>query len=70
MIKNMGIIDRVIRVTFAVVVAALYLADSISGIAAIILGIIAVIFLLTSIVSFCPLYAFLKISTLKKADKH
>jgi len=64
--QNMGTIDRVIRVILAILVLVLYLAGSISGTAAIILGIFAVIFVLTSLVGFCPLYVPLKISTKKK----
>jgi len=64
--KNMGNIDRIIRTLLAILVLILYLTDVISGVLAIILGIIAVIFLLTSAVSFCPLYSIVKISTLKK----
>ena len=65
----MGTLDRIIRTLLAFVVILLYLFGLISGITAIILGIIAVIFLLTSFVSFCPLYVPLKISTLRKSDK-
>jgi hypothetical protein len=64
--QNMGTIDRVIRVLLAIVVLVLYLTGNISGTAAIILGIFAVIFVLTSLVGFCPLYVPLKISTKKK----
>jgi hypothetical protein len=66
MLKNMGMIDRVIRTLLAVVVIVLYCMGQISGTAAIILGIIAVIFLLTSLVGFCPLYRLLGVSTKKK----
>ncbi len=69
MVKNMSTLDRIIRTLLAFVVILLYLFGSISGIAAIILGIFAGIFLLTSFVSFCPLYVPLKLSTLKKSDK-
>jgi hypothetical protein len=65
--KNMGTIDRVIRVLLAIVVIVLYLTGVISGIAAIILGIFALIFIVTSAVGFCPLYALIKISTIGKA---
>jgi len=65
----MGNLDRIIRTLLAFVVILLYLFGLISGITAIILGIFAVIFLLTSFVSFCPLYVPLKISTLRKSDK-
>ena len=64
--QNMGTIDRVIRVILAILVLVLYLAGSISGTAAIILGIFAVIFVLTSVVGFCPVYVPFKISTKKK----
>lgn len=64
--KNMGTIDRVIRAVFAVAVAILYFTGVISGTIAIILGILAIILLVTSIVGFCPLYAPFKLSTLKK----
>jgi hypothetical protein len=59
----MGTIDRVIRALLAVVVAVLYFTGVISGTLAIILGVIAAILLLTSIVGFCPLYAPFNIST-------
>jgi len=64
--KNMGTIDRIIRVVLALVVGILYLAGQITGTAAIVLGVFAVVFLLTSAVGFCPLYVPLGISTLKK----
>jgi Na+(H+)/acetate symporter ActP len=63
---NMGKTDRIIRIIIAVVIAILYFTGQISGIAAIILGIIAVIFILTGIIGFCPLYVPFKISTRKK----
>ena len=66
--KNMGTIDRTIRTLLALVIVILYLTNMISGVAAIILGIFAVIFLLTSFIGFCPLYAPFKLSTRKKAD--
>jgi hypothetical protein len=65
--KNMGTIDRTIRFLLAMVVLVLYLLKMISGTAAIILGIFAVIFVITSFISFCPLYVPFKISTRKKA---
>lgn len=63
MSKNMGTADRVIRLLIAAVVAILYFTGQISGLAAIILGILAIIFVLTSFISFCPLYVPLKLST-------
>ena len=64
--KNMGTIDRAIRILLAIVVLVLYLLKLISGTAAIILGIFAIIFFLTSLVGYCPLYVPFKISTRKK----
>jgi hypothetical protein len=64
--QNMGSTDRMIRVVLAVVVAVLYFTNIISGTAAIILGILAIVFLLTSVVGFCPLYAPFKLSTIGK----
>jgi hypothetical protein len=66
--QNMGSIDKIVRVLVAVVIAVLYFTDQITGTAAIILGIFAVIFLLTSAIGFCPLYLPLKLSTIKKKD--
>jgi len=65
--KNMGTIDRVIRIVLAIVVAILYMNGSITGTAAIILGILAVVFILTGLIGFCPLYVPFKISTIKKS---
>jgi len=67
--KNMGPVDRTIRVIIALLIGILYLAGQINGILALILGIVAVISLLTSIVSFCPLYVPFKLSTKKQAVK-
>ncbi|TCI94908.1 DUF2892 domain-containing protein [Tenacibaculum sp. M341] len=66
MIKNMGTTDKIIRIAIAGVVAALYLTNIINGLTAIILGVLALIFLATSFISFCPLYYPFKISTRKK----
>ena len=66
---NMGLVDRIIRIVLATVVAVLYFTGLISGTAAIILGIFAAIFLLTSLIGFCPLYLPLKISTIRKKSE-
>jgi len=66
MVKNMGIADRVVRVLLAIVVGILYVTGTISGTVALILGIVAVVFLLTSAISFCPAYLPFKISTVRK----
>ncbi|MFH1976338.1 MAG: DUF2892 domain-containing protein [Pseudomonadota bacterium] len=65
----MGTIDRVIRTSLALVVAILYFTKNISGLAAIILGAFAIVFLLTSIIGFCPLYTALGIRTTKNKTK-
>lgn len=64
--KNMGVIDRVIRILIAVVVAVLYFTHVISGTLGIILLIVAGIFVLTSLFGLCPLYLLLGISSRKK----
>lgn len=64
--KNMGNFDRALRVTVALVVAILYFAGQISGTAAIILGILAAVFILTSLVGTCPLYLPFGLSTKKE----
>jgi hypothetical protein len=66
--QNMGSIDKLVRVLVAAAIAVLYFTDQITGTAAIILGILAVVFLLTSAIGFCPLYLPLKLSTIKKKD--
>ncbi|MCE5194159.1 MAG: DUF2892 domain-containing protein [Nitrospiraceae bacterium] len=66
MTKNMGTTDKIIRIIIAVVIGILYLTGNISGILAVVLGILAVIFLLTSFVGWCPLYVPFGISTKKK----
>lgn len=63
--KNMGNLDRVIRVVLAVVFFVLYFSGVVTGVLGIILLALAVIFLLTSVVSFCPLYLPFHISTRK-----
>jgi hypothetical protein len=63
----MGAIDRVIRILLTIVIIVLYSNGSITGVAAIILGILALVFILTSLIGFCPLYVPCKISTIKKS---
>jgi len=64
--KNMGTIDKVIRILVAVVVVVLYFTHVISGTLGIILLILAGIFVLTSFISFCPLYLPFGLNTKKK----
>lgn len=66
--KNMGLADRVIRLALVAVVVILYFTGVISGTLALILGIFAVAFFVTSLISFCPLYLPFGISTRKKTE--
>jgi hypothetical protein len=63
---NMGTIDKAVRIIAALVIAGLYFAGVLSGTIAIVLLVIAVIFIVTSFMSFCPLYYPFGISTRKK----
>jgi Inner membrane protein YgaP-like, transmembrane domain len=67
--KNMGAADKSIRLLVVIVIAILYFTNVISGTLAIILGIIAVAFVITSLFSFCPAYVPLKMNTAKKETK-
>ena len=64
--KNMGTIDRVVRIALAVVFAALLVTGKVGGVLAIVLGIVAAAFLVTSLVGWCPAYLPLKFSTCKR----
>lgn len=61
--KNMGNLDRIIRIVVALVAAALYFANVLTGTMGIVALVVAVIFLLTSAVGFCPLYRLVGLST-------
>jgi hypothetical protein len=62
---NMGTADRAIRMVIALIFAALILTGTVTGILAWVLGLFAVIFVVTSFISFCPLYLPFKFSTKK-----
>jgi len=64
--KNMGLADRLIRTIIAIVFISLYYTGIVSGTLGIILIALSVIFLITSFISFCPLYLPLGLSTLRK----
>ncbi len=64
--KNMGTADRVIRTIIAAVIAVLFFSGVLAGTLGTVLLVLAVIFLLTSLVSFCPLYAPFGLSTCAK----
>jgi hypothetical protein len=64
--KNMGNADRIIRIIIAAVIAGLFFASIIPGVLGIVLMALAGVFLLTSFISFCPLYSPFGINTCKK----
>jgi nitrate/TMAO reductase-like tetraheme cytochrome c subunit len=63
--KNVGAIDRVLRIIVAIILVALYLADVVAGTLGFVLLAAAVIFVLTSASKFCGLYAIFGIKTCK-----
>ncbi len=67
--KNMGIADRVTRTLIAIGIAVLYFTGRISGTLALVLGVFAIIFLLTSFVSWCPAYVPFGISSRSKRER-
>jgi len=62
---NMGTVDRMIRAVLAIAFAIFIITGVIKGIGAIILGVFAFVFALTSILGFCPIYRLLGIHTLR-----
>ncbi len=64
--KNMGSADKIIRVIIALVFSVLYFTGTVSGTLGYILLALGAIFLLTSIISFCPLYLPFGINTCAK----
>ena len=64
--KNMGNADRIIRLLIAAAIAVLYFTHIITGTVGIVLLVVAAVFVLTSLVSFCPIYAVLGMSTCPK----
>ncbi len=66
---NLGSADKTARLIIAAVIAVLYFTHTITGTWAIVLGIFAIVLVLTSFISFCPLYRSFGINTLKKHKK-
>ncbi len=64
--QNIGTTDKVVRILVAIAIAVLYFTNQISGTVAIVLLVLAGVFILTSLISFCPLYLPFGISTRKK----
>jgi hypothetical protein len=67
--KNMGTADRIIRLIIAAIVGVLYFTGTISGTLGVILLVLAGVFVLTSFISFCPLYAPFGISSCPVKEK-
>lgn len=65
MTKNMGSADRIVRTLIAIVAIYLYFSGTVTGVVGIILIVISAIFLLTSLISFCPLYRVFGLKTCK-----
>jgi len=64
--QNMGSIDKAIRIIIAVIIASLYFTNVISGTLGIVLLVFAGVFVLTSLIGFCPLYLPIRLNTGKK----
>lgn len=67
MIKNMSSVDRIIRIVLAVVFAYLYFSGAVTGTLGLILFILGIVFFLTSLLTYCPIYAIFGFSTNKKS---
>ena len=66
--KNMGSADRIIRIILAIVFAALYFGNIVTGTVGLILVILGGVFVLTSFIGFCPLYAPFGLSTCSRKE--
>ena len=64
--KNMNIVDRVIRIALALIAAVLIAIGVITGPLAIVLAVVAVVFLITSFFAVCPIYTIMGISTKRR----
>ena len=67
MTKNVGSADRVIRTLIALAIGVLIIGGQFTGTAAVMLGIVAVVLLVTGAIGVCPLYALLKVTTAKRS---
>ncbi|MDB5210255.1 MAG: hypothetical protein JWQ30_1082 [Sediminibacterium sp.] len=68
--NNMGAGDRVIRLAVSTILAVLCFQNIVTGVWAIVLGILAIIFFVTAFVGNCPLYLLFGINTCKKNNDH
>ena len=64
--RNMGVIDRIIRLVIAIVLISLFASGILAGTIGTILLIIAIVFALTSVVGFCPMYTIFRIKSKKE----
>ena len=64
--SNMGSADKAIRIVLAIVFAGLYITKLVEGSVGIALLVLGGVFLLTSVLSFCPLYTLLGMNTCEK----
>lgn len=62
----MGSADRIIQVIIAAIISTLYFSGTITGTLGIVLMVLSIVFVLTSLVSFCPLYLPFGLSTIRK----
>jgi hypothetical protein len=67
--KNMGTTDKIIRLVVAIVFAVLYFTNTVTGTFGLILVILGAVFVLTSLISFCPLYLPFGINTCSTKEK-
>lgn len=66
--KNLATADRAVRITAALFIFVLIITGTLTGLAAVILGILAAVLLITGTVAFCPLYYAFGLSSLKKTE--
>ncbi|HMN05478.1 MAG TPA: DUF2892 domain-containing protein [Flavobacteriales bacterium] len=67
--KNVGKTDSLVRFLVAAVIAVLYFTGQITGVAAVVLGILALVFILTGFINFCPIWWALGVNTRKKEEQ-
>lgn len=63
MTNNMGSTDKLIRIIVAIIFAALYFTGTVTGTLGMVLLALGGIFVLTSVISFCPIYAIIGVNT-------
>ena len=67
--KNVGIIDRVVRIMVAILIIGLYFTQIISGTLAIVLLVLSGVLILTTLIGFCPLYYLFGINTCIRSNQ-